>query len=590
MKKWTTYPVGICLLTASLSFSSCMENKLDLNEDVDLTVSVGGESLSLPFGNTDPIYLKDFIKTEDSDLLNVVQNGDHEGEYYLQKSDVISAADVRVANFTVPQKTIPATLFTVYPVSNVPGFVHDDYTATGIDVNFDYTFESTNAPTEVKLLKEVTAVGGRVAMTLSFHIDGPISACDGFDLSGLNLHFPDFVEMEPTAGLDLTTNVFSFNGETLAKGVREYTRTFYAKKFNFRDEPDGGLTVANNGSFSYTSSFRIEGSATVLDIYPAQVTSDIKITPVVSFNAIQVASVIGRVDPKVTINSTTVDLGDIPDFLNDDEVEMDLLNPMIVLSVTNPVDMPISLSAIMQGKKGTTSVTGSKVMIGEDHGKTPVIIAPKATTKIAFSRLGMGAPTDAHDIRVEDLNNLIRTIPDLIQFDIAAHAVQSVDHTIELGRSYSIDASYDVDLALSFGPDLTIVYKDTMDGWNKDIEDLEVKQLVISADVENTVPLEMTVLATAVDVNEQPIAGIKIEVPNKVNACNADGSASTSALTIDITSTTGSLKQLDGVLLRVVAKTGNVVVGLPLKNSQSLVLKNMKAKVPGGIVINANND
>lgn len=591
MKKWTTYPLGICLLATSLSLSSCVEDKFDLNEDVDLTLSVGGENLSLPFGNTDPIYLKDFIKTEDAELLNVVQSGANEGEYYLNKSGVINASDVQVPNFNVPQKTIGVNLFTIYPMSNAPAFLHGDYTQTGIDVNFDYTFESANAPTELKLLKQVGIAGGRMAVELSFHIEGPINACDGFDLSGLTLHFPDFVQLEAgQAGVNMDNNTYSFAGQTLAKGVRDYSRTFYIESFDFSGEPAGGLVVQNNGTVSYTSNFQIEGSATVKDVYPSQVTEDIKVSPEVRFQSVQIASVTGRTDPQITIAPTSIDLNGIPDFLEDDDVVMDLANPMIVVTVTNPVDMPISLSATMQGLKSGDLISGSNVTVGEDYAKTAIILAANATTKIAISRLGTGGPSGSTNIQVSDLNNLIRKIPEQIRFTMAAHAVQNVDHTIELGRSYAIAANYDVDLSLSFGPDLVIVYKDTMDGWNDDLQDLEVKRLTITGDVDNIVPLGMSVIATPVNANKQILQGITISVPTAVNACNADGTASTTALTVDITAQEGTLKMLDGILLRVVANTGTATTGKPLNENQYIVLRNMAAKVPGGIIVNANDD
>lgn len=565
---------------------SCMDNSYDLSKEIDLTVSVGGDNLSLPIGNTEKIYLRKFIKVEDSELLDTLSSG----EYLLTKSDVINSSAIEVNNFTVAEETIDMSVFTICePDVNVPDDFVTDYTQTGIDVEHEYVFEA-QVPAELIKMYEVDVQGGPMKVTVSLEIEGSKEAASSIDLSGLILYFPSFVTMKAQAGVDVTANTYSFSGEELNISNSSFKKDFYIDQFNFRDRPEGALIAAADNSVKTTSMVRMMGEVTVKGVHPARITEDIVLRPVLTFAATDIASVKGQVDPVISIDPTTVGLGDLPDFLEDDDVRMDLSNPILLLDITNPVDMPISLSAMLKGEKSGAVIAGSSVTVGDANGKTPLLIAANGKTQIALSRLGMGGPAGSINIKVEDLNNLIETIPENIKIEMTAKALQTSEHTILLGNNYMVMANYRVDLPLAFGKDLTIVYRDTLDDWKEDIEDYEIKRMLITADVNNIVPLSMTIEGTAIDANGNDLAGITVEVPQEVKACNADGSASVTPIVVTLIETQAqAMKQLDGLHIRIVAKSSETIEGKPLRSDQYLEFKNMKATVPGGLIIDMND-
>ena len=59
------YPLWGLLLSFPLWTVSCVDNKYDLDKDIDMTVNVGGEHLTIPAGSSDTAYLSKIIEVEE---------------------------------------------------------------------------------------------------------------------------------------------------------------------------------------------------------------------------------------------------------------------------------------------------------------------------------------------------------------------------------------------------------------------------------------------------------------------------------------------------------------------------------------------
>ena len=66
------------LLTSFGITTSCIDNSYDLNKDIDMTISAGGEHLAIPVGYTEKITLDKIIELDEGDDLQIV-----DGEYHL---------------------------------------------------------------------------------------------------------------------------------------------------------------------------------------------------------------------------------------------------------------------------------------------------------------------------------------------------------------------------------------------------------------------------------------------------------------------------------------------------------------------------
>lgn len=77
------------------------------------------------------------------------------------------------------------------------------------------------------------------------------------------------------------------------------------------------------------------------------------------------------------------------------------------------------------------------------------------------------------NVKVEDINNLLETIPDDIEVDLQPVVRNKKYYTAELGKPYDMPSSYEVDVPLSFEQGLNIVYNDSVQDLNKDLNDLD---------------------------------------------------------------------------------------------------------------------
>ena len=69
-------------MSCSLGIVSCVDSKYDLDKDIDMTVNVGGEYLTIPAGGTEQALLSTIIEVEKDDML---QPDENTREYHLTK-------------------------------------------------------------------------------------------------------------------------------------------------------------------------------------------------------------------------------------------------------------------------------------------------------------------------------------------------------------------------------------------------------------------------------------------------------------------------------------------------------------------------
>ena len=94
-------PLWGFLLSFPLWTVSCVDNKYDLDKDIDMTINVGGEYLTIPAGSTDTTFLSKIIEVEEGDIL---QPDATTRVYHLTKKD-----DINVEPTTVKEVTVGAT-------------------------------------------------------------------------------------------------------------------------------------------------------------------------------------------------------------------------------------------------------------------------------------------------------------------------------------------------------------------------------------------------------------------------------------------------------------------------------------------------
>lgn len=567
------------LLLGSMT-TSCVDSSFDFDKDFDWSINTG--YLAFPVGKTDTIFLDDIIEIDEGDDLQIVPDADGNGvagEYHLIKDGEIDRASANVRMATVDGSTThidPITAADESSVVSPSGMITTQISQTG-DVKADAA-DIDDAFKELGSLKAAAPT----ALTLNIKLEGNLNFST---ISGnLKVKFPSFLVFnDPAVNAN---NEIQIPCSELQLNV-PYVRTLQLTGYHF----DSGLPVVNN-EIHLNEQVVITGETNVQLPSGGQVGSGVKlqIVPTVLLADMSVDEATGIIQPEIDATKTSVEISNLPDFLNDDETSLSVSNPVILFSAVNPLNAPVDLTGKMLGKKEDgTLISGSEVKFGA--GSTDPILLQPGSNLIALSRLGTGGPAGSQNIAVANINNLIAKIPDVVEVEMQPAVSYDKYYSIRLGHDYEVSGNYNIDIPLSFEEGLNIVYTDSADDLNSDLKDLDFEEAAVEFDAVNTIPLELEVKAenvTPLDINKQPLSDIKVEVEGGI-AASADGKTSTrQTLLIKMTEQVkGAMSRLDAIRFRVTAVPGQAI-GITLRSDQWMQLENIKVKVPKGINIDLN--
>lgn len=575
-----TYPLWGFLLSFPLWTVSCVDNKYDLDKDIDMTVNVGGEHLTIPAGSSDTAYLSKIIEVEEGDIL---QPDATTRVYHLTKKDDINVEPTTVKEVTISSANTDLTKELVGTGSSASASI-----TTDLEEENNLTAKASDID---EALIELGALGAETpaSLTLTFEFLNTGNLTFGsVTAKNLEIQLPDFLMFEK--GEVEEGNKLILNDEELknAQKVLHVIGYEFGEKAGEGEKPDENRTITIDGKVTMKGQVvtsRIGGSGSL------------EMTMHVTLGEMTANSVTGVIQPNIKAETTNIELNDLPDFLKDEETRLDISNPVILLRANNPLATPVEIDAVLTPMKNNAQIEGKKVEIGSGNEKTPVVLA-SGENVIALSRTG-GCTIEGvtSNVKVEDINNLLETIPDDIMVDLKPVVRNEEYYTAELGKPYEMKSSYEVDVPLSFEQGLNIVYNDSIQDLNKDLNDLDkvgLKNVKVILSVDNAIPLKLQLKAENVqikDVYGNELSAVKktIEEDKQYVAESTDGEKpATSELVLNLTSDdTAFLSKIDRICFKITAVTGTTT-GVPLKDTQWLKITSIKLSVPGGVNVDLN--
>lgn len=576
------YPLWGLLLSFSLWNVSCVDNKYDLDKDIDMTINVGGDYLTIPAGSTDTAFLSKIIEVEDGDILQV-DAGTH--VYHLTKKDEIKVKPTTVKEVEIGETT---TQLTPTQIVNAPGALSGE--PVSADINTSGDFEATANDID-EALKELGSLRAKVpvdlTLTIDFNKDESLSFSE-VKANALKIVFPEFIIFKE--GQDgIQGHELILDNQVLSTNGSSYTRTLKVEGYEFstgKKPENGTLTIEGNIS--------MEGSVTTSGVSG---TGTLSLTPKSVLGNMNINSVTGVIQPKIDAETTNIEFNDLPDFLKDSETRLDITNPVILLHAENPLNTPVEVDALLTPQKDNANMEGREVTVGTGYGKAAVTLNPGKNV-IALSRTeDISIEGVTGNVIVPDINNLVETIPDDIEVKLTPVVRNEEYYTAELGIDYNMPSSYEVDVPLSFEQNLNIVYNDSVQDLNKDLNDLDkvtLKNAQIVLSVDNAIPLKLQLTAENVQIkdiygNELTAVKKTIEEDKQYVTASADGETpATSELVLSLTSEdTQFLTKIEKICFKIVAAAGEKT-GIPLKDTQWLKVTSIKLSVPGGVTVDLN--
>lgn len=578
------------LLTLGFSVTGCTNDDYDFDQ-IDATMGFGSGELEIPASSTMNIPLSDILELEEGGSVKIAPNGDY--LFQLTGSDASSASPM-ISPIVLRGNSYSNTL--TLNANSAAKCTR----AAGSHLSFvspkELMFKYNGTDAAVKSLKSAE-VAGEIELKINLTLGGLSSAINKINKATLTL--PGYLEISQVTGNG--NGVPMVNGSKITvenvSTSRKLQLTIKAKKLDFeKQDAYGKVVIGNNGSIKMDGYFDLGIEANVTRVPTSALTIDAN----VNVNNITLKSATGIFDPEINISSLgDVTVTGVPDFLSEDGVRADLENPQIILSIHNDMDAAAKVSAkVISTKNGQNLAT---VQLPEMNiCKTTV--AP--VTKICICRHKTAELTAqygaANVYEVSNLATLINQhIPDHVQItDVEAKADLSQEMTIEFGRNYNVVPSYEIYAPLAFAEDAVIEYADDFDGWNDDLDDLELSEgtyVQLTADAQNLVPATLIVEATPLGLEGTDISNlIEVNVKKGTVKASADGvTAVNSPLEIELREKEkGGLQKLDGLSYKVKGKAshdGTTVTGINLNSEKhTLKLENIKVKLVGKVIGNFN--
>lgn len=570
------------LLTSFGITTSCIDNSYDLNRDIDMTISAGGEHLAIPVGYTEKITLDKIIELDEGDDLQIV-----DGEYHLLKKDNIDETNTSVKLVTVNESSNP-----IEPI-RIISENHDS------DV---YDILISNAESEGFINAEAHGVDKAVIEIGSLAADMPTTLTLKLKLSGeistslvkvgtMTITFPNFIQFEKENGL---------NGQTLTmtdvqiEPYSGFTKELKINKYVFGKEyGEGNRVDEENGD----RILKIENQEIKIDMQGINVADpsgngSLNITPTITLAEMAVSEVYGTIQPDIDVKPTEVELNNLPDFLQDDEIRLDITNPVFSFNANNPLNTDVEMDGVLTGYKDgkVTKI----VKIGSGNGGASITLKPSGDKQQTISIVRdeqTVVEANATKVVVPNLNDIIETIPDHINVELKPVVKTEQYYTVNLGQDYTLNSAYDIDIPLSFGSNLKIVYEETLDNFDLDLEDVDIKKAVLSINAVNTIPLAMEIKndnVSALDANGNVIKDIDVTVEGTITESKDGKTEVSSALNVNLNETAeGAISKLDGLKLKITAVPGQAT-DVQLLSTQWMQLKDMKLKIPNGIKVDLN--
>lgn len=566
--------------------SACIDERYDLDKDIDYTISVGGD-LSVPASSTEDVTLKNLLDMEENSMVQA----DEDGFYSMVKTNAVQQTDVKIDSILFNDEMFDSQAevsFLEFPEAMIQMLPDDEPVEAPIrNISTSASLEKTD------ITEELLAIDNAVT---ELPMDLEYRFLENNDIQrlilkeGYEIRFPEYITISASEETDAT--LFEVDSRSvrikqdLEIGTDGLTIPVMIRMLDFTKMPEGS-------GFRYPSYMKIDFdivSTGQVYFYKKDFPADrnrwnIHFARIPRLKTGKILNCKVKVAPDIDMEVEPIWFDNVPDFLSDEEVVVDLYDPKMYMTVTNtaPVDVNVNAEIFSHRKDG--SVTS--IEVGDRHG-TPILIPKSVENYIICFHKQDSEITDAdQSIQLPNIDILMGKMPEYISVENIESEVPDEYYYVRPGRTYSVTTEGRIEAPLAFCEETNLVYEKTMDGWHEDLDKYEIRAATVTMEAENRIPLDMELEAEPVDVDGNRIEGIAVAVDKDIKAGNQEQSTVTS-LNIDLTSQEGAMRNLDGLVLRANATVPSDYRAQQLNENQTLALRDIRIKIKGGIKIDLN--
>ena len=578
-----------------LALSACTDSAYDLS-DIDTTARFQTEDLVVPI-NIDCVTLDQVLDLKDNSDISKKTDAAGNIFYAVAKDGEFHSDPIRISSFTISKPRIEARKSTLEieqrPPQGYTGGVTARYPIATEDAPITTSFDA-HADDFDSSIKLIEAVGTEARFSITIKItDASTGRIDRRMLEeayfeNIKIQFPKGLAALPDRGIyNASTGVLDLSGEKIriqSNGeasveivVTAIDATLQNMKIDY-----GQRTI------KYADDLSIIGGEVNVYVdanFPSAVSFTFK--PILS--DIVVKTFTGHLEYDVkSFDIAPVKLDNIPDLINDSGTELGIENPQLYLSINNPVDkygVDFETGFEITSKRTTEETTMEKTYPIDE--KIQLAAWPDEDKKHFFvlspSDPGNGNYLQTFDavdnhpkwVSYSQMKNMLKGVggvPTIIEVDaIGPKMPEQRVVDFELGDLPAVEGKYTFFAPLQLSDNSSIVYTDTLDGWNdEDVDAITIKKLVLGFDVSTETPFDIELTALPIGTDSKPIEGVT------VTTARVKALADNQPVEVIIE---GNITHLDGLLLKakLVNRGSETVLGPEMK----LYLDNTCATITG---------
>lgn len=576
MKRLNFYSLCLTLIAIPTLtiFTSCVNEEYDLDKEIDMEMTLL-KNVSLPVGNIEKFTLAEILEIETSENATGIiidENGDYMLNFSGEKIESqIEIPSMNMADGGTIESEPIEVVFPTVDFDIIDGIivekeiVYSEATGSPLETELMLDFNTT-FPKEVVDIKEVT-VDSRMIVNIGTS-EGRIYIKPGF-----TIEFPDNIY------LSLSDNTVGYKIEEAHKVVfTEAVSTDVSLNLHL-DKITIPAGMVKDSSLKMNEEVSVSGDFYLNTLDFSGIPSDLRVFVNASISDLNVKSATVKLGLSTEIPGVEVQISDMPEFLAGDKVNLDLYNPMIGFRVVNNSPLLLNFSADMTAYNGKTDPVMS---LGEDP---EISIDSLSTSEYLISRRAVQTSAQVKNLVMPEIADFISIIPEKLSVDNIQIDTPEDFITVESGKSYSAEFEYWLDTPLSFGNALNFEYTIDINDLGLDF-DGNVKSAALAFEMVNSIPLNLTLDAVAIDSEGNVINGMTLGLDKQISS-GTHKEPVTTPVSLQLNNSNDRFT-LDGLRLTIkAAGPAESQVGTALNSNQGLEIRNLSLSVPDGITLNA---
>lgn len=564
-----SYLHNILPVTAICLLQGCISDDLNLSHAKEFAVSIGDEGVTLPGVSSFDVPLSQLIEvSEESELMIDSITGDF---LFYKKGDDMDSTVIRIGQGSICDGTDCYSTICLTSDSSVvltPNKRFPDFGSLSFENTFFPSFPGD-------ALKDGILDISYVETTLTIDFDYAFENVTGFDyLDQVEYVVPSFYDLVDESEL-IETNV------PVNAGTHSHSIHVKGVRFDNKDLRDGDVAWVNPiyRCFELHGAFKIKGNVKSVNIAEYQSSNVPTLQSRLIVGTLGTDRVTGRFNQVELIDFPPMEFHDLPDFIQDEEVEIDVENPICRLSLKSEVPVNVTMNAEIIGIKDGAEI--SRVSVGRDYGTEEILFegadeGEMKTTNIWLSRIPVDVPDSVEkNIVIPEIANIMRRIPDQFNFNLSASTDSTQQVTLSLSDEYCAIPTYELIVPLKMGPNMKIVYSKELEGMGEKLSHLDFTSLLVTANVINNLPLDIEIKAVAYDIDGAELGDVQIVTPASIPAYQ------TSNIELSLTDTTegATLKKIETVSLKIYATSSEKLAGVTLNRNQNLRMEEVRVSI-----------